>query len=661
MANDDPPGIVLPFRRPATPPQLPPRDDVFETILHSVMDHAWRDLAGSAAVFDVLDLGKGLEWADAAIAQGVEGGHETKADLLNLHAYRTLARGDADAAGAEWDALIAAYPANITAHIMRARFHEYRGDDAATAADLDRTVELAPTDPAGYLRRARFYEAKGDGPRALANFRRAVQLEPTSEEALLGLARSLQAAGDPRAATRVYARAAEKELDSAEDYAMRGFMHFLAGQAELALADYEMCVALDPNRPDGLSWRGLCRLRLGRCEGAVSDFTRFIALKPSEPLGYWRRGEALVRLEKHAKALPDLERAIELGPDEQGAAHYARGNAHKGLGNVEAALKSYDVAIERSPSNVAWRLSRFQINNEAEEWERCQVDADAVLALMPDSPPVLLAHARLCRKNKRRGEAGADYDRLIALEPENADAYFERAQWHVGQGNTVEAHADTARAYELKPNDREIRATHGRNKGGFARTDADRAAAIQLITGSAELEPENPEAWAEAGRCFQMIAYHDEATAHYNRALELDPDNPGFLSARAHSVQCQGSAAWPDRDGYRAHLVAAMVDVERAITLTGKDDVELLRHRAGLREDLDDLEGAIADHTKIIEIDPEFMDGYAERARLRKHIGDMPGARADAARVKEMEDATLVELAGVIDVTNFQRFNLDKE
>jgi tetratricopeptide (TPR) repeat protein len=646
MTSDDPPGKVLPFARPR---RVPAELDRLRTMLDD-----------DSVTFEETDVDEGLACADAAIAQGVRGGHEAKADLLNLRACRILASGDAEAALAAFTTLIASYPSYVHAYVMRAQIHGKRGDEEAAREDLDRAVELAPTDPAGYLRRAAFYETKGDGPRALANFRRAAQLDPTSDDALHGMARRLAADGDARGATRAYAQAAQKELGDADAYKMRGFMHFVSGQDELALADYEKSVAMSPNDADALRWRGLCRLRANRCDAAIADFTRLIAMRPSDAFGFWRRGEALVRTGKPREALRDLDRAIALGDDQNGAAHFARGTALEALGDREAALLSYDVAIDRDPSNVACRLRRFQIHNEAEDWPRCQIDADALLAVAPESTVVLHAHARLCVRNDRRDDALAAYDRLIALQPGNAGAYHERARLHAGRGDTEAARADVERAFELAPDDREIRVSYGTDQHREARTDEERAAAVRLITSSVELDANNAAAWADAGRCLQRIACHHEAAAHLSRALALDPDNADYLSERARCLVNQAPPAWKDPVGYRPYIVAALADVDRAIAVAKSEDLELFSQRAGLREDLGDLEAALADHTKVIELDPDLIDGYMERARLRKLTGDMPGARLDAARVTAMEDATMEELAAFVDVSTIKRFNLDE-
>ncbi len=661
MASDDPPRNVLPFRRPqkASPPA--PRDPRFADFLHSLMEMVWgADFGPLATVFDGgFDLEAGLAWAEDAIAHGNPEGHAAKATLLNLRAYRTLVRGDADAALAEWDALIAAHPEDLDAHVMRARFHERRGDDAAAAADLDRAVQLAPTDVRGYLRRAVFYESKGDGPRSLANFRRAVQLDPESNAALVGLGRRLAAEGDAKGATRAYAKAAEQELGDAESYQMRGLMHFVSDQIELALADYDAAVALAPHEPDGLRWRGLCRLRLNRLDGAFADFTRVIAMQPTDPFGYWRRGEGLARAGRFAEALADLDHALELGPDENGAAHFARGTALDGLGDREGAIRSFDVAIQRSPANWMWRLRRFQSHKEAENWAACQIDADQLVLLLPDNPTILIGHARLCRTNNRREDARAGFERVVALEPGNAEAYHELAQVQQGFGDTLAARVTMARAFELSPDNPEIMMDYARDQLSYERTGEPRDRAMKILHRAVELDHENPEAWARAACHLRCTGYHVEALPYLDQALVLDPDNVDYLDERA---TCRlGSHSRMDPDAYRGLAEAALVDIERALEVAEEDDLlELYRHRASLREELGDLEGAIADHTKLMEIDPDFMDAYVDRATLRKRTGDMAGARADAERVRELEDAWREEVAHLdIDISRVARFNLD--
>src|SRR5690349_21742196 len=127
MASDKPPAKVLPFaRRWRFPAEL----DRLRTMLDD-----------EEVALEESDIDEGLACAEAAIAKGVPGGHEMKADLSNIRAHRILAAGDGDAALAAWAALLASYPTYLQAYVMRAQILGKRGDHAAALAELDRFVE----------------------------------------------------------------------------------------------------------------------------------------------------------------------------------------------------------------------------------------------------------------------------------------------------------------------------------------------------------------------------------------------------------------------------------------------------------------------------------------------------------------------------------------
>ncbi len=630
MASDVPSGKVLPFERPRRFP--------------ADLELLQAKLADEDSGFDEAELDDALACADAAITKNLPGSHEVKARLLDMRAHRTHASDGVEAGLAAWAAIIATYPNYLPAYVTRSNLLEEQGDHAAAIAEIDRFVELAPTEPQGYLQRATLYQAQGDDWRALANLRRVVQLDPTCSGAYLTIAQLLGANGDHAGAKRAYEKVAAEPLGDAESYGSRGFMLFLSGEEELALADYEQMVALAPNSPEALSWRGLLRLRQKDVEGAIADYTRFIALKPEDARGYSRRGEALVLQGKHAQAMPDLDRAIALGKDETGAAHFARSTALAALGDLEGSYTALDTAIERNPTQASYRLRRFQRYAEAEDWVRCGIDAEAMLARMPDDVSVLHAHARLCRHNDRRDDARAAYDRLISLDPKNAQAYLERSELLVGLGDNMAANADVDRAFELSPDDPEVRRSYGFKQLLSIWEEPERSALIEMVVGTAE--PDDHEALAGIAYHLCRVSCHAEGMVHITRAIGLEPNKADYYMAR---IQCRSGMApprWVDLAGFQAAAVESLVDVEHAIALTGDDeDVEPYRARAHLREQLGDLQGAIEDQTKMMEIAPWFLDAVSDRARLRELTGDLVGAKEDAARAAVMEAEMRAKMA----------------
>lgn len=514
-----------------------------------------RMLDDEEAEFEDSELEDGLACAEAAIAKGVPGADAVRAELATIRGYRTHHAGDVDGALAQWAGIIERFPDHRQAYVARASALEERGEHDAAMAELNRWVERSPTDAQGYLHRAKLHASMGDAQRALANYRRATQLDGTLTEAHLEMAMLLEKMGNATGAARAYEKAAEQPCGDAEEYGMRGFMHFVSGQEELALADYENAVALDPNDADALSWRALLRSREGQVDAALADYTRLISMRPEEARYFRRRGETLLRAGKPVEALRDLDRAVALGGNEGAAAHYARGRALAALGDVDAAHAAYDTASEHDTSR-------------------------------------LLAHARALRSTQTYDDTVAAvfvYDRLVALEPGNAAVHKERSEALVGAGDTLAACESMARAFELAPDDPEIRASHGCNQAMRAKSDEERAAALALIASSVERDAHDPEAWARAASCFYRTAHGKaEAVRFISRAIELAPDVPGYIEARAYYELGAAPPAWRDPEGHAESARRALADLERALELcTDEDDEQRLReHRSELRAEL---------------------------------------------------------------------------
>jgi tetratricopeptide (TPR) repeat protein len=72
-------------------------------------------------------------------------------------------------------------------------------------------------------------------------------------------------------------------------------------------------------------------------------------------------------------------------------------------------------------------------------------------------------------------------------------------------------------------------------------------------------------------------------------------------------------------------------------TATRHRDPAAYAKRAQDRMAQGDLDGAIADFSKAIEINPDFVDAYAHRGVAKERKGDMQGAKADYSKSIEIQ------------------------
>ncbi|HKY95957.1 MAG TPA: tetratricopeptide repeat protein [Kiloniellales bacterium] len=116
---------------------------------------------------------------------------------------------------------------------------------------------------------------------------------------------------------------------------------------------------------------------------------------------------------------------------------------------------------------------------------------------LDDAARVVLLEARawLYKRAERYAEAIADYDAAIALAPEDASLYRDRAEVQSYLGNYQAALADLDRSLEIEPN--------------------------------------YVWAWYARGFMLERLGRNDEALASYDEALSLDPEDWDALDSRS--------------------------------------------------------------------------------------------------------------------------------
>ena len=100
------------------------------------------------------------------------------------------------------------------------------------------------------------------------------------------------------------------------------------------------------------------------------------------------------------------------------------------------------------------------------------------------------------------GLAAADYDKLIELDPDNADAYHERGDFYYEMDEYGKAIADYSRAIEL--------------------------------------EPRHASAYFNRAYAYGEISEYDKAIADYSKAIELDPSDAQAYYNRGLDYQNKG-------------------------------------------------------------------------------------------------------------------------
>ena len=199
-------------------------------------------------------------------------------------------------------------------------------------------------------------------------------------------------------------------------------------------------------------------------------------------------------------------------------------------------------------------------------------------------------------------------------------------------------------------------ARHPLREGQRKLSERDYAGAMREFAGALRLEPNNGEALRGIAEAKAATNDLDGAIADYTRAARLLASRPegadiltklrALQEARPAQKVAQGNDRRADADIRRTLRQSVPGLIERAYQKSGQRDfagavadfttvIELVpvavhySHRAGALRALGDLDRALADYTRAIELDVKFWPARLDRAHLRRQQQDLPGAVED--------------------------------
>jgi len=260
--------------------------------------------------------------------------------------------------------------------------------------------------------------------------------------------------------------------------------------------------------------------------------------------------------------------------------------------------------------------------------------------------------------------AYADFDRAIALDPNNARAYRERSNAYRGDGKLDRALTDANAAVRLDPKDAvafDYRGNVFNNNRQFDRAIEDYNEALRLDPKSAQaymdravafyfkrdfqsaikdydesikLRPSSARAFTNRGAAYKALGNREQALADESQAIKIEPTDPINFDNRGLSYQ-------ENSDHERA-----IADFDEAIRL--RPEAKFLTNRGDSYNAKGDYDRAISDYDRAIKLDPGFVRAYNNRGAAWRRKGDIDRAIADyeqALRIDPHMDTAAENLA----------------
>jgi choline-sulfatase len=248
------------------------------------------------------------------------------------------------------------------------------------------------------------------------------------------------------------------------------------------------------------------------------------------------------------------------------------------------------------------------------------VDPRAVLPDPKDKVGLFadLESAKQAAEQGRLEEAIATGRRVVAADPEIMDAHLTLGGWLVKARRTREAIAEFQRALALKPDD-EVAVVRLVSACVAAGQPAEAQAALAAFRAALEANPRNPQGWYQLGALSLELGRLEEAEAAFTRARDANP-----RLAAAHNAL--GALALD-----RGELDRAEPMIRQALAL--EPDVPTARYNlARIREARGAAREAEGLYRAELADDPAHGRAHFNLARLLKKEGDAAGYLAELRR-----------------------------
>jgi tetratricopeptide (TPR) repeat protein len=272
-----------------------------------------------------------------------------------------------------------------------------------------------------------------------------------------------------------------------------------------------------------------------------------------------------------------------------------------------------------APREVGELLAAATDAYQSRDFSRAVPLYERVLELQPDNAEAHYKCANALRDLGRAEEALDHYDRAVLHKADFAHAWCNRGVVLQGLGRGEAALASYDRAIEFDPTD----AISLVNRGALLQSLARWSAALDSYDRALTQQRSLPQAWFHRGNVLRELGRLDDAAQSHREALALQPDHP-----EAH----YNLGVLLEKTG---QLRAALSHYDRAADLNpGLHQAHF--NRAGVLRALKDLPASLAAYDRAIAVKGDYAEAFSNRGVALQELGRWAEALASYDRAVDL-------------------------
>lgn len=294
------------------------------------------------------------------------------------------------------------------------------------------------------ISQARQFQQKGDNPAAIIQLKNALQKNPDDAEARYLLGIIYQETGDPASAEKELRKALALGISRDKVTPELGKILLVQRQFQKVLDETGQTATNGPASPEILSLRGNAYLSLGKHQDAKRSFEQALQAKADFTDALLGMARLAIADKNVDTAMRSADLAVEKNPKNIDAWLF-KGDLLRAQGKIELALDAYGEALKIMPDNIPARLSRASVELDAEKYDAARADIAAARKQAPKNPMVYYFQALLDFRQGKHAAALDSLQQILRVAPNHMPSILlaGAVQFSLGSLQQAEQHLKT--------------------------------------------------------------------------------------------------------------------------------------------------------------------------------------------------------------------------